>query len=76
MPARLNLGLLLELEKRLSAAKAVRAAFRMDIDISQFLALDRIADRLDAAELTGLAAERGGPPPPDSGAERLAFDPC
>jgi len=26
--------------KRLSAAKAIRAAFRVDIDISQFLALE------------------------------------
>jgi hypothetical protein len=40
MPTRLNLTLGVEHAKRLSAAKTIRAAFRVDIDMLQFLALD------------------------------------
>jgi hypothetical protein len=74
MAARLNLTLVVEEAKRLRAARAIRTAFKVDIDMVQFLTLDWIADRLDAADLRGLAAARGGTPPPDFEAERLAFD--
>jgi hypothetical protein len=40
MPARFNLTLVVEQAKRLSAARAIRAAFRVDIDMLKFLALD------------------------------------
>jgi hypothetical protein len=39
-PARLNLTHFVEQAKRLSAANAIRAAFRVDINMLQFLALD------------------------------------
>jgi hypothetical protein len=60
MAARLNLTLVVEEAKRLRAARAIRTAFKVDIDMVQFLTLDWIADRLDAADLRGLAAARGG----------------
>jgi hypothetical protein len=75
-PTRLNLTLVVEQAIRLSAAKATRAKLRVDIDMLRFLALGSIAGRLVAAELRGLAAERGGPPPPGFEAERVAFDAC
>jgi len=59
MAARLNLTLVVEEAKRLRAARAIRTAFKVDIDMVQFLTLDWIADRLDAADLRGLAAARG-----------------
>ena len=47
MAARLNLTLVVEEAKRLRAARAIRTAFKVDIDMVQFLTLDWIADRLD-----------------------------
>jgi hypothetical protein len=39
-PARINLTLVVEQAIRLSAAKAIKAVFRVDIDMLRFLALD------------------------------------
>jgi hypothetical protein len=39
-PARLNLTLVVEHAARLSAAKAIKAIVRVDIDMFRFLALD------------------------------------
>ena len=57
--APLNLSPVLERAARLSAAKAAKAIFRVNIDKLGFLALGSVAGRLDAAEEPELAATRG-----------------
>ena len=57
--APLNLSPVLERAARLSAAKAAKAIFRVNIDKLGFLALGSVAGCLDAAEQSHLAAARG-----------------
>jgi hypothetical protein len=57
--APLNLSPASERAARLSAAKAAKAIFRVNIDKLGFLALGSVAGCLDAAEQSHLAAARG-----------------
>jgi hypothetical protein len=54
-----NLSPVLERAARLSAAKAAKVIFTLNIDMFGFLALGSVAGRLNAAEQLELAAARG-----------------